>query len=62
MDHAQSEGLSPEVVQAIYRILETPANTPESDPFDGLADGFSAVRILNEFFPNGVTRSLQTAS
>ncbi|KAJ2919921.1 hypothetical protein MD484_g444, partial [Candolleomyces efflorescens] len=52
MDHAQNEGLSPEVVQAIYRILETPANTPESDPFDGLADGFSAVRILNEYFPN----------
>jgi hypothetical protein len=54
MDRAHDEGLSPEVVQAIYRILEAPANAPNSDPFDGLSDGFSAVRVLNDFFPNGV--------
>ncbi|RXW18060.1 hypothetical protein EST38_g7790 [Candolleomyces aberdarensis] len=52
MDRAQNEGMAPEVVQAIYRILEVSANNPESDPFDGLSDGFSAIRVLNDFFPN----------
>ena len=59
MDRAQNEGMSPEVVQAIYRILEVSANPPESDPFDGLSDGFSAIRVLNDFFPNGMPRSFQ---
>ncbi|KAJ2922569.1 hypothetical protein H1R20_g14519, partial [Candolleomyces eurysporus] len=52
MDRAQNEGMSPEVVQAIYRILEVSTNAPESDPFDGLSEGFSAIRVLNDFFPN----------
>ncbi|TEB19069.1 hypothetical protein FA13DRAFT_1767283 [Coprinellus micaceus] len=51
MERQTYDSVSPETVLAIQRILEAQPNTKE-DPFDGLAEEFNAVDVLNSFFPD----------
>jgi hypothetical protein len=55
MERQTYDSVSPETVLAIQRILEAQPNTKE-DPFDGLAEEFNAVDVLNSFFPDGTIR------
>ena len=49
-----SDELPHEVVLSIQRVLEI-QSTEEVDRLDGLSEKFSAVEILNDFFPDGAT-------
>jgi len=55
MDRSHTNALTPEVIQAIERILEIDPNA-ESDMFDGLGEDFSTVKVLNGYFPDGALR------
>jgi len=46
------DDLPHEVILSIQRVLEINP-TQEVDPLDGLTENFSAVGILNNFFPDG---------
>lgn len=51
MERHRQEPVSPETILAIQRILQVQPN-PKEDPFDGLAEEFNAVDVLNSFFPD----------
>ena len=46
------DDLPHEVILSIQRVLEINP-TQKVDPLDGLTENFSAVDILNNFFPDG---------
>lgn len=52
MDRHLQDPLTSETILAIQRILQVQPN-PKEDPFDGLAEEFNAVDVLNSFFPDG---------
>lgn len=47
-----NDELPHEVIVAIQRVLEVKKGEG-ADPLDALSTNFSAVDVLNEFFPNG---------
>ena len=54
MYHQQSEELSRDLVLSIQRILDLNAS-PETDSLDTIGDGFSAIDVINGYFPNGAS-------
>ncbi|KAI9456566.1 Vps53-like protein [Lactarius psammicola] len=51
MFRQQSEQLPRDLVLSIQRILDL-NETPETDPLDTVGDGFSAIDVINGYFPN----------
>ena len=49
------EVLSRDLVLSIQRILDLNAS-PETDSLDALGDGFSAIDVINGYFPNGASK------
>ena len=54
-DAQPNDGLTPDLVLAIQRILEIQPSA-EDDPLDTLSGDFDPVDALNQFFPDGSLR------